>query len=86
MLDTARYWLALILVVSFPPAFLYWFVIHPFADFWRQLGPLKTHLIVGPSMILVGFGIYLCRDFLMRVAPIALAGRFIATSPAVSAG
>ena len=67
MLDTARYWLALILVVSFPPAFLYWFVIHPFADFWRQLGPLKTHLIVGPAMILVGVGIYGFEAPLMRV-------------------
>jgi len=65
--DTARYWLALVLVVSIPPGFLYWFVIHPFARFWRRLGPLKTHLIVAPAMILVGFGIYLFREPLMRV-------------------
>jgi protein-S-isoprenylcysteine O-methyltransferase Ste14 len=65
--DTARYWLALIAVVSFPPAVLYWFVIHPWAGFWRRLGPWKTHLIVGPSMILLGVWIYLYRDYLMRV-------------------
>ena len=66
-MDTARYWLALILVVSFPPAFLYWFVIHPFTGFWRRLGPLETHLIVAPAMILVGIAIYGFREPLMRV-------------------
>jgi len=65
--DTARYWLALVLVVSIPPGFLYWFVIHPFAGFWRRLGPVKTHMIVAPAMILVGFGIYQFREPLMRV-------------------
>lgn len=66
-MNAARYWLALILVVSFPPAFLYWFVIHPFTAVWRRLGPLKTHLIVAPAMILVGVGIYRFRGPLMRV-------------------
>ncbi len=66
-MDTARYWLALVLVVSIPPGFIYWFVIHPFAGFWRRLGPVKTHLIVAPAMILVGFGIYQFREPLMRV-------------------
>lgn len=66
-MDTARYWLALVLVVSIPPGFLYWFVIHPFAGFWRRLGPVKTHMIVAPAMILVGFGIYQFREPLMRV-------------------
>ena len=65
--DSARFWLALILVVSIPPAFLYWFVIHPFTGFWRRLGPLKTHLIVAPAMILVGVGIYSLEGSLMRV-------------------
>jgi len=65
--DTARYWLALVLVVSIPPGFLYWFVIHPFAGFWRRLGPVKTHMIVAPAMILVSFGIYQFREPLMRV-------------------
>lgn len=66
-MDTARYWLALVLVVSIPPGFLYWFVIHPFAGFWRRLGPVKTHMIVAPAMILVSFGIYQFREPLMRV-------------------
>ncbi|MGB5295090.1 MAG: isoprenylcysteine carboxylmethyltransferase family protein [Thermoanaerobaculia bacterium] len=66
-MDTARYWMALVLVVSIPPGFIYWFVIHPFAGFWRRLGPVKTHMIVAPAMILVGFGIYQFREHLMRV-------------------
>ena len=32
--DSIRYYLALILVVSYPPAFAVWFFIHPFIDFW----------------------------------------------------
>lgn len=37
-MDSVRYWLAWLLVVFLPPAFLYWFVVHPFARFWRRVG------------------------------------------------
>ncbi len=37
-MGTIRYWLAWLLLVFLPPAILYWFVIHPFAAFWRRVG------------------------------------------------
>lgn len=41
-IDPLRYWLAVLLVVSMPPALIWWFLIHPFASFWRRLGPRWT--------------------------------------------
>jgi len=37
-MDTFRYVLAVMLVISLPPAIAYWFVIHPFAALWRRVG------------------------------------------------
>ncbi len=37
-MNTVRYYLALLLLSFTPPAFLYWFSIHPFVRFWRGLG------------------------------------------------
>ena len=37
----------MIAVVSFPPAVLYWFVIHPWAGFWRRLGPWTVQVTDG---------------------------------------
>jgi protein-S-isoprenylcysteine O-methyltransferase Ste14 len=36
--DAVRYWLALLLIVFVPPAFCFWFSIHPFIKFWRRVG------------------------------------------------
>ena len=36
--DWVRYWMALVLVATTPGAFTYWFVVHPFAPFWRRVG------------------------------------------------
>ncbi|MEZ5332205.1 MAG: isoprenylcysteine carboxylmethyltransferase family protein [Thermoanaerobaculia bacterium] len=46
-LHAARYFLAVLLVVSIPAAVLYWYLIHPFAGFWRRRGPAVTYLVVG---------------------------------------
>lgn len=45
--DPLRYWIAVLLVVSMPPAILWWFLIHPFAAFWRRLGARWTMAIMG---------------------------------------
>jgi protein-S-isoprenylcysteine O-methyltransferase Ste14 len=37
-MDTARRVVALMLLVTLPPAVLLWFAIHPLARFWRRLG------------------------------------------------
>lgn len=56
-LDPLRYWLAVLLVVAMPPAVLWWFLIHPFAPFWRRLGPrwtmgLMTVMLFGTMALL----------------------------------
>lgn len=48
--DAVRYYLALVLVVTGPGAALFWFPIHPFAAFWRRVGPGWAYT--------VGFGTY----------------------------
>ena len=45
--DGARYVFALIVVASIPPSVLLWVAIHPFAAFWRRVGPVWTYVILG---------------------------------------
>lgn len=42
-MGTARYWIGVLLVVSMPPAILWWFVVHPFIGFWRRVGRAPHH-------------------------------------------
>lgn len=51
-MDTARYVLAVVIWATLPPAFLYWYLIHPFAGYWRTVGPARTYLVVGPVCLL----------------------------------
>ncbi len=41
-MDQARYYTALLLLMTAPGGTLYWFSIHPFIHFWRQIGPRVT--------------------------------------------
>ncbi len=41
-IDTVRYVVGVLLVISLPPALVYWFLVHPFVTFWRRLGPAKS--------------------------------------------
>jgi protein-S-isoprenylcysteine O-methyltransferase Ste14 len=48
-LDTIRYALGVLLVITLPPAIVWWFVIHPFVGFWRRVGArtaFRTNLIL----------------------------------------
>jgi protein-S-isoprenylcysteine O-methyltransferase Ste14 len=57
MIDRIRYVLAVVSVITLPPGLLFWFVIHPWAGWWRRLGPVRTYLIVLP--LVVAFGVLL---------------------------
>ena len=57
MINRIRYVLAVLSVITLPPGLLYWFVIHPWARWWRKLGPVRTYLIVLP--VVVAFGVLL---------------------------
>lgn len=37
-MDRIRYFVGVILVVSLPPAVIWWYIVHPFVGFWRRLG------------------------------------------------
>ncbi len=60
-MDTARYFLGVLLVVSLPPAVVFWLLIHPLAGFWRRIGPMATYMIVGTGCVLVGVILYQLR-------------------------
>jgi protein-S-isoprenylcysteine O-methyltransferase Ste14 len=47
LLETTGYYAAAVVVASMPAALLYWYLIHPFAAFWRRLGKAPTFLVVG---------------------------------------
>lgn len=54
-MDTLRYVLAVVVWATIPPAFFFWFLIHPFAEYWRGVGPARTYLVVGPvCLVLLG--------------------------------
>ena len=38
VLDSARYVLAVFVVIAYPPSIAWWFLVHPFVSFWRRLG------------------------------------------------
>jgi hypothetical protein len=52
-----RYGLALIIVLTLPPALLFWVFIHPFVRFWRTLGPAWTYGLVGELIALAMVGL-----------------------------
>lgn len=54
-MDTARRVVALLTLVSLPPAVLLWIVIHPLVRFWRRLGFGWTYgLLAVPCAALMG--------------------------------
>jgi protein-S-isoprenylcysteine O-methyltransferase Ste14 len=65
--DAIRYYLALILVVTYPPAFLFWFAVHPFIGFWRRVGTAATYLVTTPAMLGACYALYHFRRPLLAV-------------------
>jgi len=65
ILDGVRRVLAILLLVSLPPAILYWYLIHPLADFWRRVGRWVAYTVVVGVSVLIGYGLYLFREPLL---------------------
>ena len=61
MLDAIRFWVGVIVLMSYPVGLVLWVAIHPFAAFWRRLGTVWTYAIL--SIPSVG---YMALIFLMR--------------------
>ena len=54
----AGYWLAAFMLAIFPAAVLYWLLIHPFARFWRRLGPPVAYTVVAIVCLGLAYGIF----------------------------
>ena len=61
VMDTARNWMGIFLIIGLPPAVAYWYVAHPLASFWRRLGPRWAL-----SILLTGLGLGLWAMWLVR--------------------
>ena len=66
-MNTARYVLALLLVLTMPPAMLLWFIVHPFVRFWRRLGPVWSWFVLVPVFGAQVYGLALVRRTLLAV-------------------
>jgi len=60
-MNTTRYVVALVALVTYPAALLFWFLIHPFARRWRQIGAAWTYTITLSVITGVGALMYAWR-------------------------
>jgi len=63
--DSARYVLAILVAVSVPPSVLLWVAIHPFAAFWRRMGPVWTYILLGIPVVGYMVGAWFFRKTLL---------------------
>ncbi len=64
-MDTFRYALAVLVVVSFLPAFSLWLLIHPFVARWRKLGAAWAYAVGFGTMAMEIWALYLLRGALV---------------------
>ena len=64
-MSTARYIIAVLLVVSLPPAIGWWYVIHPFVGFWRRVGKPITFSVMTVVFFGSVVGLFAIRDTLL---------------------
>jgi len=67
VIETTVYYIALFTVVCVPLAIFLWFLIHPFASFWRRLGAAATYLAVIPILVAMGTVLYYFRGPLLSI-------------------
>jgi protein-S-isoprenylcysteine O-methyltransferase Ste14 len=67
ILEAVRYYLALLVLVSFVPLLAFWFLIHPFVHAWRRLGPGIAYAAALGVMVLIGVGLFALRGPLLAV-------------------
>ncbi len=65
--NTVRHVLAVLVLVTLPPALLVWFVAHPLARFWRKLGVVRTYGVLWPLTLAATVGLFLVREPFLRI-------------------
>ena len=66
-MDGVRYFLVMLLALSWPPGMLYWIVIHPLAPFWRRVGAGWAYLTIVALAIPVALVVWRFRAVLTSV-------------------
>ena len=66
-METAAYYVALMMLLSSPYILVYWFVLHPLAHYWRRRGPVVTFVVVHSAMLVLIAALYPCRETLLRI-------------------
>ena len=64
-MSTARYIIAVLLMISLPPAIAWWYVIHPFVGFWRRVGKPITYMVLTVFFLGSMVGLFTIRDALV---------------------
>lgn len=89
-MDTARWFIAVMMIVWVPPAVAAWYLIHPFARFWRRMGTVGSFCVIYSilisaavllwhfSPVLVGRDLGFQPVLLVLAVPAAVAGAVIA--------
>jgi protein-S-isoprenylcysteine O-methyltransferase Ste14 len=67
VLEQPRYIVGVLVLASYPPALLLWLAIHPFAAFWRKLGPFWTYSVLGVPVVLYMVSVWFARDTLLGI-------------------
>lgn len=60
-----RFAIAVILICAIPAAISFWFIIHPFAAFWRRFGRGRTYAAVCPVIAGIMVGMFFLRGRLL---------------------
>ena len=66
-MDSIRYFLALILVITLPPLFFYWLLIHPFINFWRTKGIGVTYGVILTIVAAGLVGLFSIRHYFLAI-------------------
>jgi protein-S-isoprenylcysteine O-methyltransferase Ste14 len=85
-MDTARYAVAVLILVSTPIALGLWYVIHPFARYWRWIGPGWTYAILAVPALLADWALWSARDALLGADLGTRAVLLVLIVPSVIAG
>ena len=65
MLPKVRYFIAVLMLVSVPPAVVLWYAIHPFARAWRRIGYGATYLVLLVPAGLLAWALFHYRGVLL---------------------
>ncbi len=66
-MDTVRYILAVLVLISFPPALLFWLIVHPLIHFWRRMGLARSYTAIAVFYLGCVVGLFQLRRPLLAV-------------------